>query len=348
MADKELENLKEVRDLEVDKKGRTLYSATPEEVVKGATTDVYFLKTREILEETGHADTEVVAEIFADSPGILAGIEEALNLLAKKDVEVWSLDEGAEIKEEKEVVMRIKGSYNEFGIFETAILGTLADSSGWATAARECKKAAGEQLMLCFGSRHVHPAVAPVMERAAIIGGADGASCILGAKLAGKEPSGTVPHALILTMKDTLKVAKAYHEIMPKEEPRTILVDTFRDEAEESLRLAEELGSALDGIRVDTPSERGGVTPELVREIKARLEQAGHGEVSIFVSGGLNPERIIKLKEAGADGYGVGGYISSASAINMTMDIKEVAGKALAKRGRIPGKTSNSRLEKKI
>ena len=92
--------------------------------------------------------------------------------------------------------MRIRGKYSDIGIYETPLLGIMASSSAWATAAKEAKDAAGESLVLCFGARHVHPAVAPVMERAAIIGGADGASCILGAKLAGKEPAGTVPHAV--------------------------------------------------------------------------------------------------------------------------------------------------------
>ncbi len=347
MSRKELEDLEAVRNFAVGEE-RKIYSATPEEIKQGATTDVYFIKTREILNHLNQDDTEVVAEIFADRPGVLVGIEEALNLLETKEVKVWSLDEGAEIKQEKEVVMRVQGAYNDFGIFETSILGTLANSSGWATAAQECKAAAGDKPMLCFGARHVHPAVAPVMERAAIIGGADGASCILGAKLAGQEPSGTVPHALILTAGDTLKVAEAYHEVMPPEAPRTMLVDTFHDEAEETLRIAEELGTDLDGIRLDTPSERGGVTPELVAEVRARLAQAGQDHVSIFVSGGLTPERITELKAAGADGFGVGGYISSASVVNMTMDIKEVAGEPVAKRGRIPGITSNSRLERKL
>ena len=94
--------------------------------------------------------------------------------------------------------MRIKGRYSDFGVYETAILGILASSSGWATAARKIKKLAGDRPVLCFGARHVHPAVAPVMERAAIVGGADGCSCILGAKLAKMEPSGTVPHAVML------------------------------------------------------------------------------------------------------------------------------------------------------
>lgn len=85
---------------------------------------------------------------------------------------------------------------------------SLASSCGWATAAHECRQAAGEKPFLCFGARHVHPAVAPVMERAAVVGGASGASCILGARLAGIEPSGTVPHSVFLIVGDTVDVAK--------------------------------------------------------------------------------------------------------------------------------------------
>jgi len=131
---------------------------------------------------------------------------------------------------------------------------------------------------------------------------------------------------------------------MPPEEPRTILVDTYKDEVEESLRLAESLGQVLAGVRLDTPGERGGVTPELVRELRARLDQAGYNHVTIFVSGGLNPERVAALAEAGADAFGVGSYISSAPPIDMTMDLKEVNGQPRAKRGRVPGRTPNPRL----
>ena len=177
----------------------------------------------------------------------------------------------------------MKVRHDEFGMFETTILGFLASSSGWATAARAAKRAAEDKTVICFGARHVHPAVAPVMERAAVIGGADGASCILAAKLLGREPSGTVPHAAFLIVGDSVKVAEAYDKFMPEDAPRIILVDTFRDEAEESLRVAEALGERLAGIRLDTPGERGGVTPDLVR--KSRLDQAGHGHVKIFVSG---------------------------------------------------------------
>ncbi len=35
-------------------------------------------------------------------------------------------------------------------------------------------------------------------------------------------------------------------------------------------------GDRLWGVRLDTPSERGRVTPELVKEVRARLDLAGH------------------------------------------------------------------------
>lgn len=341
---KELRTLNDVSALTVSKE-RIFHSASHEEILAGATTDIYFVRTLEILRAADKINTEVTADIFAGRGGVLCGIEEVANLLATKNVQAWALDEGQEFAP-KEVVLRIKGKYSEFGIYETAILGMLANASGWATAARRCKKLAGDRQVFCFGARHVHPAVAPVMERAALVGGADGCSCILGAKLAGQEPKGTVPHAVVLILGDTLEVALLYHRIMPSGDPRIILVDTFKDEGEEALRVAEALGDSLDGIRLDTPSERGGVTPGLVREVRARLDQKGFQHVKIFASGGIDDERLPFLLEAGVDAFGIGSYISRVPAIDMTMDIKEVEGKPIAKRGRIPGITENKRLRK--
>ena len=73
----------------------------------------------------------------------------------------------------------------------------------------------------------------------------------------------------------------------------------------------------------------------------------GYQHVKIVVSGGLNPDRIRYFKEAGApiDSYAVGSFISGASPIDFTGDIKEIDGRAIAKRGRIPGITASPRLQ---
>lgn len=343
---KEISTLQDVNDFTTAPERRQ-YSATHAEIAAGLTTDVYFIKAYDVLRKLHKEATPVVAEIFPRRSGIVAGTEEALHLLRGRPLKVWALPEGESFGP-KDVVMRIEGPYNEFGIFETALLGILASSSAWATAARECKEAAGGKGMLSFGARHVHPAVAPVMERAALVGGADGASCILAAKLAGQEPLGTLPHAVFLIAGDTAEAAAAYDAILPPAAARLILVDTFHDEAEEALRVADALKGKLYGVRLDTPSERGGVTPDLVREVRFRLDLAGYQEVKIFVSGGLTPDRVRILSEAGADAFGVGSYISGAAPIDMTMDLKEIDGKPVAKRGRLPGRTENPKLRQVI
>ncbi len=346
MKNEEIKSLEQVKNLKIDE-DRPFFSAQHEEILNGSVTDIYFVRTYEILEKQGLIDTVVTAEIFSRKSGILAGIDELKNLLKGKNIEVWAQREGHAFSS-KEVLVRIKGKYGEFGIHETAMLGILAHSSGWATAAHEIRELVGDKPFFSFGARHVHPSVAPVMERAALVGGASGASCILGAKLFGTEPSGTAPHAMFLINGDTVKAAEAYDKYMPEDASRLILVDTFKDEAEEALRVADALKDRLYGIRLDTPSERGGVSPELVREIRARLDQAGYHNVKIFVSGGLTPEKIVKHMEAGADAFGVGSYISGRPPIDMTMDIKEINGKPVAKRGRIPGVTETQGLERII
>jgi nicotinate phosphoribosyltransferase len=248
----------------------------------------------------------------------------------------------------KEVVMRIRAPYRAFGLFETAFLGIMAQSTGWATAARECVEAAAPEPVISFGARHVHPEVSDTLDYAAVIGGCVGASTPAGARLAGLAPTGTMPHSLVLIFGDTVKAAQAFDRHMPLDVPRVVLVDTFRDEAEEALRVAEALGDRLYGIRLDTPSERGRVTPELVLECRARLDQAGYTHVKIIVSGGLDPDRIRIFKEAGApvDSFAVGSYIAGAKPIDFTGDLKEIDGRPIAKRGRIPGITPSPRLEK--
>lgn len=316
-------------------------------ILNGDTADIYFHRTREILKREG-LDPIVTMEIFPSRDGILCGINEALQLLnavLPSDAQVWTLEEGATMQA-KEIVLRIRAPYSTFGLYETALLGLLAAPSGWATAARKIVDAASPIPVISFGARHVHPNVTAQMEYAAIVGGCTTCATPAGARLAGKQPAGTMPHAMILIFGDTVRAVQAFDRWMPAEVNRIALVDTFRDEAEESLRVAQALGDRLWGVRLDTPSERGRVTPELVKEIRARLDQAGFPHVKIFVSGGIDVERIelFKRERAPVDGFGVGSAISGAAPIDFTGDLKEIDGKPIAKRGRIPGITPNPRL----
>jgi nicotinate phosphoribosyltransferase len=316
--------------------------------LSGHNADIYFLRSQQVLEAEG-LDPMVVMEVFARRRALLCGLREVHALLRRalcQKAEVWSLEEGTWI-EPGEVVLRIRAPYRRFGLYETALLGMLSSQTGWATAASACVAAAGQVPIISFGARHVHPEVSARLEYAAMVGGCQGCATPAGAELAGLEPTGTMPHALILCLGDTLKAARAFDRHIDPRVKRIVLVDTFRDEAEESLHLAEAMGGRLWGVRLDTPSERGGVTPELVKEIRARLDRAGHAHVRIVVSGGLDPERIARFCAAGApvDAFGVGSAISSAPPVDFTADLKEVDGRPLAKRGRIPGIIDNPRLK---
>ncbi|HVM30840.1 MAG TPA: nicotinate phosphoribosyltransferase [Candidatus Limnocylindrales bacterium] len=321
-------------------------------VLSGDSADVYFKRASQIL-ASANLDPVVVMEVFSRRNAVLCGINEAKTLLAHVladepagSVQVEGLADGDQISP-KEVVLRIRARYRAFGLYETAILGVMAQETGWATAARECVDAAAPDPVISFGARHVHPHVADALDYAAIVGGCVGASTPAGARLAGLSPSGTMPHSLVLIFGDTVKAAEAFDQIMPPDVPRIVLVDTFRDEAEEALRVARALGDRLYGIRLDTPAERGRVTPELVLECRARLDQAGFGHVRIIVSGGLSPERIGTFKDAGApvDSFAVGSHIAGARPIDFTGDLKEIDGHPIAKRGRIPGLTESPRLQ---
>jgi nicotinate phosphoribosyltransferase len=325
---------------------------TPElvEYYGGRASDVYLERAAVTLAGEG-LDPVVQMEFFPDREGVICGIDEAVDVLRcvlKPGDEAWGLKDGERMSR-KEVVLRVKGNYSHFGRYETALLGMLASGSGWATAAREVVDAAGGTRVISFGARHVHPLIGPTMERAAVVGGCVGAATPGGAELGGLPgPSGTMPHAMILIFGDTVRAARAFDQHMGEEVLRIVLVDTFKDEAEEALRVAEALGDRLRGVRLDTPRERGRVTVDLVKEVRARLDQAGFPKVGIFVSGGLDVARIAEFVAAGApvDSFGVGMTISAAPPIGFTADIKEVDGQPRTKRGRIPGVTENPRQQR--
>jgi len=316
------------------------HTANEKEIKEGKLTDIYFVRTMQIL-KAKRIDKWVKAEFIAKrfpedyGWGVLAGIEEAAHLLKDLNVTVRAMKEGTLFRA-YEPVMEIEGMYTEFGLFETSLLGLLCQASGVATKAARCKKAAGDRRVISFGARRIHPVVAPMVERNAFIGGCDGVSVVKNAELIGEEPSGTMPHALILIMGDTVEATKAFDEVIPPKVKRVSLIDTFNDEKMEAIRVVEALGKKLFGIRLDTPSSRRGDFQKIIEEIRWELNLRGFGQVQIYVSGGLDEKRILALNPL-VDAYGVGTSITNARVIDFAMDIIEIDGKPLAKRGKMSG-----------
>jgi nicotinate phosphoribosyltransferase len=59
--------------------------------------------------------------------------------------------------------------------------------------------------------------------------------------------------------------------------------------------------------------------------------------VNIFVSGGLTEETVQELHPF-VDGFGVGTYVSNGRTIDFSLDIVEMEGEPVAKRGKFSGK----------
>ena len=212
----------------------------------------------------------------------------------------------------------------------------MCQASGIATKAARCKLAAGDKSVYSFGARRIHPAITPMVERSAFIGGADGVSTTIGAELIGQEPVGTIPHALILIMGDTMEATEAFDKIIDQKIKRISLIDTFNDEKFEAIRVAEGLGKALFGIRLDTPSSRRGNFKKILEEVRWELNIRGFENIKIFASGGLDEDDILDLKDI-VDAFGIGTAISAARVMDFSLDIVEIEGKKISKRGKKSG-----------
>lgn len=326
------------------------YIATLKEIREGRTTDVYFKRTVDILTARGLGKVEVEAEVFVKRLpesyrwGIFSGLMDAIDILKGRKVSVRALPEGS-IFFPEEPVMVVEGPYVEFAQLETAILGVLCQASGIATKAARVKCAAGDKLVFSFGARRMHPALSAFIERNAYVGGADGVSTILSGEKIGIEASGTIPHALILVMGDTLEAMKAFDEIEPRDVRRICLIDTFHDEKFEAIRVAEAFGDGLFAVRLDTPSSRRGDFKKILEEVRWELDIRGHDKIGIVVSGGLSEGDIDDLKDL-VDGFGVGTCISNSPVLDFSLDIVSVQGKHVAKRGKMSGAKEVALCEK--
>ena len=312
----------------------------PEAITSGRATDAYFDRTVTTLEHAGKNPT-VVAEVTADQfPDgefeLLAGVKDAVNLLGGHPIDVDAIPEGRLF--DGGPVLRIEGKYLDFARYETSLLGFLSHASGIATNAMRVRQSAPDSTVLSFGARHVHPSMAAVVERSALIGGMDGFSHVAAGDVIGKEASGTMPHALVICFgKGNQEAAwTAFDEAVDADVPRVALCDTYSDEVDESIRAARALDGALDSVRLDTTSSRRGDFRKIVKETRWELDARGFEDVGIFVSGGLTPEQLLKLRDV-ADGFGVGGYVSNATPVDFALDIVAVDGEPAAKRGKLSG-----------
>lgn len=322
------------------------------QIRSGWYSDKYFVRSRIILQRDRH-HPNVVMQVFCKKKAILCGVKEVLHILkigasSSKQLKIYSLNDGDEISP-WESVLHIAGDYSLFAHLETLYLGILSRRTSLATAVRRVVEAAQGRPVLFFAARFDHFLVQPGDGFAAHIGGVAGVSTDANtAWLKKHDAFGTIPHGLIAAYGgDTVRASLAFDRYMPESIKRIALVDFDNDCVGTSLAVARALGKKLWGVRLDTAreikdvsvkgkgSQSHGVCPELVRNVRRALDQAGFRWVKIIVSGGFNAERIRDFvrKHVPFDAVGVGSAFFH-ERVEFTADIVKVDGRPCAKVGR--------------
>ncbi len=323
-------------------KGEAMFHIASAEAIKaGKVTDVYFDRAAQALREAG-IRKHVLAEVRAERAAQRLRMGGAgRNRGGRRAVSGNPRDRALPPRGD---ALRPRAGANHRGRIHR--LGRLRDRAARPAlpglrnrhaAPHAARVAAGSRTLISFGARRMHPALAPMIERNAYLGGCDGVAVIASAELLSLTASGTMPHALVLVVGNSVDAFRLYREASPPGQPIICLVDTFGDEKFEALAAAEALGDALNGVRLDTPSSRRGDMLEILREVRWELDLRGYSRVQLIVSGGLDEYEIPRLNEL-ADGYGVGTAISNAPTINFALDIVEVEGVPVTKRGKLSGR----------
>ena len=319
---------------------RPFHTASDADIKAGEVSDVYFQRTVEILAARGDSQAgEGRGLPQVASRGLALGRprrHRGSGRPARGPAGRRPGDGRGHAVRPYQPVLSIEGIYVEWAEYETALLGLLCQASGIATKAARCKKAAGERQVISFGARRMHPALAPMIERNAFIGGCDGVAVTKSAELIDADPMGTIPHALVLMIGDTVEALQAFHEVVDPKVRRVALIDTLQDEKFEAIRVAEALGKDLFAVRLDTPSSRRGDFFRILEEVRWELNLRGFDHVKILASGGIDEYEILQLNPL-VDAYGVGTSIANAPVLNFALDIMEIEGRPMAKRGKWSG-----------
>jgi nicotinate phosphoribosyltransferase len=261
---------------------------------------------------------------------VLCGAQEVKAVLAKVtsegNREVWAVEEGSEV-EEGEVCLQVKAPYTSFGLYETAICGILAHQTGWATAARELVRAAGSVPVVSVGAHNVHPSVAPVMDYAAVVGGCNTGSTVLGARLANTQPIATVSGVLVQILGDPIRAITAFDRVVAPDVQRVAYLDPRRDLEEQLVEVTRAMKDRLSAVRVARAPGAKPVDAEDIKRLRARLDELGARAVHIVLSGKMSAQRIHTLLEADApvDVFHDTGYIASSAPISFWPNMRSIS-----------------------
>ncbi|WP_055077551.1 nicotinate phosphoribosyltransferase [Pseudanabaena sp. 'Roaring Creek'] len=234
--------------------------------------------------------------------------------------DLWAVPEGTALFA-NEPFLRIEAPLWQAQLVETYLLNAINYQTLIATKAARMRDVAGDRITLLeFGTRRAFsPQASLWAARAAIAAGMDATSNVLAALKLGRQPSGTMAHALVMALNATegseAQAFNAFYQVFPNS---PLLIDTF-DTIAAARNLAAKVRSGemqVKGVRLDS-----GDIAAISQEVKALLP-----DVAIFASGDIDEAEILRLKTLGApiDGYGIGTKLVTGAPVNGVYKLVEI------------------------
>ena len=309
-------------------------------------TDYYFKKTKSIILK--YKDVEVTYAIFMRRP-VLFCPSLAIKWLRKVE-KIRKTKFGIEMCYDEgdwvgagEPLMFLSGTFSQLVELETIYLQLIGPSSVAAyNAYKMCSDLPNTKFMAMDARHCAGPAMHELMAYGASVGskkakkelkaiGFAGSSCKLTSPYFDNSNAlGTMPHALIGYAGSTLKAAKYYHNVFPKE-PLIVLVDYFGKEISDTLEICDSFNDLIEKeklfIRLDTHGGRyvegldmeksynviekfnpscirtyrneqelkwlvgAGVSAAAIIYLRNKLNESGYENVKIIASSGFTPAK---------------------------------------------------------
>jgi nicotinate phosphoribosyltransferase len=206
-----------------------------------------------------------------------------------------------------EPLLRVSAPIAEAQLVETALLATINFQTMVASKAVRVVEAAAGRPVIEFGARRAHGIESGLLApRAAFIGGCRGTSNVESGYRFGIPTYGTQAHSWIMAHETEQEAFARFLDLFPRHS--VLLLDTYDVRAALDKVIA--MARKPRGVRLDS----GDVAADSLW-VRRRLDEAGWGDVDIFVSGELDEDRIASLLAAGArvDTFGVGTALSTSS-----------------------------------
>jgi nicotinate phosphoribosyltransferase len=205
-----------------------------------------------------------------------------------------------------EPLVRVTAPRIEAQLLETLLLNQINFQTMVATkAARVVLAANGDgNSVIDFSPRRDHGVDAAMKAaRASAVAGIGGTSNVAAAMRYGLVPVGTMAHSYVLSFASELEAFESFLRDNP--DNGVLLVDTYDTLAgvRRAIEASRNTGVPLAGVRLDS-----GDIPELAREARVLLDEAGFEGAKIIASGDLEEHRIAELCREGVpvDVWGVG------------------------------------------